>query len=278
MPIRSSVTVSLVPESRGGPFIFWDDLAHACRRAKELGFDAIEVFPPSPDAVDSSTLRQLLDDHGLGLAAVGTGAGWVKGRLHLVLPDPLARAKARAFIRAIIDFAGRLGAPAIIGSMQGRSGIDGVDHPTATSYLADALEELGEHAKPYGVPLLYEPLNRYETNMANTLGRGVELLRSLSTQNVVLLADLFHMNIEESDLPGAIRGAAGHIGHLHFVDSNRRPAGNGHLDYPPIVRALEEVGYEGYASAEAFPHPNPDAAAETTIASFRKYFRASGPA
>ncbi|MHC5543363.1 TIM barrel protein, partial [Singulisphaera rosea] len=180
---------------------------------------------------------------------------------------------ARAFIRAIIDFAGRLGAPAIIGSMQGRSGVDGVDHPTATSYLADALEELGEHAKPYGVPLIYEPLNRYETNMANTLDRGVELVRSLSTQNVVLLADLFHMNIEEANLPEAIRGAAGHIGHVHFVDSNRRPAGDGHLDYPPIVRALEEIGYQGYASAEAFPYPDQDAAASSTIASFRKYFR-----
>ncbi|MHC5544809.1 sugar phosphate isomerase/epimerase, partial [Singulisphaera rosea] len=62
MPIRSSVTVSLVPEARGGPFIFWDDLAHACLRARELGFDAIEIFPPSPDAVDPTTLRQLLDD------------------------------------------------------------------------------------------------------------------------------------------------------------------------------------------------------------------------
>ena len=53
---------------------------------------------------------------------VGTGAGWVKQRLHLCLPDAAARDKARAFIRSIIDFAGPHHAPAIIGSMQGRSG------------------------------------------------------------------------------------------------------------------------------------------------------------
>ena len=46
--IRSSVTISLVPEARGGPFVFWDDLAAGCRQAKRLGFDAVEVFPPPP--------------------------------------------------------------------------------------------------------------------------------------------------------------------------------------------------------------------------------------
>ena len=269
--IRSSVTVSLVQEARGGPFVFWDDLPGACRKAQELGFDAIEVFPPGPEAVDVESLRKLLEAHGLMLAAVGTGAGWVKGRLHLTLPDPSARQKARAFIRSIIDLAGPLGAPAIIGSMQGRSG-DGVDHATAIGYLSEALEELGEHARPYRVPLVYEPLNRYETNLVNTVESGVRLLKELSTKNVVLLADLFHMNIEEANLPAAIRLGREHIGHLHFVDSNRRPAGLGHLDYGPIVAALAEIGYDGFASAEALPYPDSDSAARQTVTAFRQHF------
>jgi sugar phosphate isomerase/epimerase len=272
--IRSSVTVSLVPEVRGGPFVFWDDLAGACQKARALGFDAVEVFPPSAEAVDVSGLRELLNEHGLALAAVGTGAGWVKGRLHLCLPDAAARTRAQAFIRSIIDVAGALGAPAIIGSMQGRSG-EGVDHATALGYLGEALEALGEHAKPYKVPLIYEPLNRYETNMATTLDTGVQILKKLSTKNVLLLADLFHMNIEEANLAAAIRAAAGHIGHVHFVDSNRRPAGLGHLDYAPIATALQDVGYSGFASAEAFPYPDPDAAARQTIETFRRFFRSA---
>ena len=270
--IRSAVTISLVEEARGGPFVFWHDLPGACRAAKALGFDAVEVFPPAPDAVDPGHLRTLLEDNGLALAAVGTGAGWVKGRLNLTLPDASARSKARDFIRRIIDLAGPFGAPAIIGSMQGRSG-DGVDHRAAMGYLADALEDLGEHARRYGVPMLYEPLNRYETNLVNTVAAGVTLLESLSTRNVLLLADLFHMNIEEADLPAAIRAGAGRIGHLHFVDSHRRAAGTGHLDYPPLVAALREIRYDGFASAEAFPLPDPEAAAKQTIEAFRQYFR-----
>lgn len=270
--IRSSVTISLVPEARGGPFVFWDDLPEACRKAKELGFDAVEIFPPSAEVLRERQVQKLLSDHGLALAAVGTGAGWVKERLHLGLPDAGLRSKARAFVASIIDVAGSLKAPAIIGSMQGRSG-DGVDLATASGYLSDALQQLGEHARQYQVPLLFEPLNRYETNMVNTIDAGLRLLQGLSTQNVKLLADFFHMNIEEVDLSAAIRTGSSRIGHVHFVDSNRRPAGLGHLDFTPIAAALRAIDYTGFASAEALPFPDSDAAARQTIKAFRQFMR-----
>lgn len=272
--IRSAVTISLVEEARGGPFVFTRDLVAGCRKAAALGFDAVEIFPPGPEAIDPNDLRSLLEDNNLALAAVGTGAGWVRHKLHVALPTAEERAQAISYIRSIIDFAGHFGAPAIVGSMQGRSG-DGVDPATAWCYLIEALNELGEHAQAYGVPLIYEPLNRYETNMANTVQGGLDLLDSLSTRNVVLLADLFHMNIEEVDVAAAIRAGQGAIGHVHFVDSNRRAAGFGHMDFGPITDALRAIGYQGYASAEALPLPDPDAAAGQTIAAFRRFFGTS---
>ncbi|MFL6123248.1 hypothetical protein, partial [Actinophytocola sp.] len=69
--IRSAVTVSLVEEARGGPFVYWSDLADACKQSQKYGFDAVEVFPPAPDAVDPAELGRLLADNGLKLAAVG---------------------------------------------------------------------------------------------------------------------------------------------------------------------------------------------------------------
>src|SRR5829696_8604609 len=115
MPIKSSVTISLVPEARGGPFVFWDDLAAGCRQAAELGFDGVEVFPPGPEAIDPAQLAGLLKEHRLGLAAVGTGGGWVRHKLTLTSGDELVRDEARAYVRSIINLAGPLGAPAIIG-------------------------------------------------------------------------------------------------------------------------------------------------------------------
>jgi sugar phosphate isomerase/epimerase len=61
----TSLTVSLVPEAKGGPFILWDPLPVACRKAKELGYDAIEVFPPSAEGVDAALLEKCLKDNGI---------------------------------------------------------------------------------------------------------------------------------------------------------------------------------------------------------------------
>ena len=273
--IRSAVTVSLVAQARGGPFVFWDDLGAACRIAAELGFDAVEIFAPSPDAVDLDELRRLQDRHRLEVAAVGTGAGMVIHGLSLTDPAARRRRKAVDFVREIIDFGAACNAPAIVGSMQGRWGGE-LDRPAALELLAAALNELGAYAGEKGTALIYEPLNRYETNLVNTVADGAALLRALDGDNVKLLADLFHMNIEEADIAAAIRAGGGSIGHVHFVDSNRRAAGMGHLDFGPVAAALEEIGYDGYASAEAFPLPNPQAAAQATIASFRRLFGRAG--
>jgi sugar phosphate isomerase/epimerase len=264
------VTISLVPEARGGPFVFWDDLADGCRQAAELGFDAVEVFPPDAATLDELDLKGLLSRHGLKLAAVGTGAGWVKHKLRLTDPDRARREPAGQFAQSMVEAAGNLGAPAIIGSMQGRWS-DGMERDEATFYLADALSGLGKQAETFGVPLLYEPLNRYETNFANTLADGSRILRMLQSDNVKLVADLFHMNTEEADMAAALRTAAGDVGHVHFADSNRRAVGSGHTDMPPIMRALRDIGYDGYLSAEVFPYPDPAAAARQTIDSFRRY-------
>lgn len=270
--IQSAVTVSLVKEARGGPFVFWDDLPQACRIASELGFDAVEIFAPSPKAVDPESLKGLLKKLNLKVAAVGTGAGMVIHKLSLTDPNREVRKAAREFIQEMIVFGSTFGAPAIIGSMQGKWGGD-IQRDTALNLLAKALEDLGQYADSHDTFLIYEPLNRYETNLINTVEAGVTLLQSLKTRNVKLLADLFHMNIEEADMAVAVRQGLGYIAHVHFVDSNRRAAGFGHLDFAPIATALKEIGYHGYASAEAFPLPDSQSAAAQTMDAFKKHFK-----
>ena len=268
--MRSAITVSLVPQSQGGPFVFWDGLADAFSRAAGLGFDAIEIFPPAASALDPTGLRRLLDHHRLSVAAIGTGGGWVVRQLTLTHAGAEIRRQAREFVRDIIDLAGRFGAPAIIGSMQGRWG-GGVTREQALAWLGEALQDLGEHAVGCQVPLLFEPINRYETNLFNRLGDTAAWLRTLGTRNVRILADLFHMNIEEADPAAALREAGPLVGHVHFADSNRRAVGFGHTSMAPIMAALRDIGYARYLSAEILPLPDSAAAAQQTIEAFRQH-------
>ncbi|MSU47563.1 MAG: sugar phosphate isomerase/epimerase [Opitutus sp.] len=267
--MRSAITVSLVPEAKAGPFVFSSGLADGCARAAALGYDAVEIFPPSADALELGELAGLIARHGLKVAAVGTGAGWVVRKLALTSADAGVRGQAREFIRAIVDFAGRFSAPAIIGSMQGRWE-GGVSRDQALGWLGEALDDLGEHAARHGVPLLYEPLNRYETNLFNRLGDTAAWLRTRRTKNVRILADLFHMNIEEANLAAALREAGPLVGHVHFADSNRRAIGFGHTEVAPVIAALREIGYAGYLSAEIFPLPDDATAARQTISALRQ--------
>jgi len=270
--MKSCITISLVDEARGGPFVLWGSLERSIALAGELGFDGVEIFAPGPEAIDAEPLSRMLAAAGVGLAAVGTGAGWVKHRLHLADPDADRRTQARQYLRRMIDCGGALGAPAIIGSMQGPVGQTG-DTDSARRYLCEALEEGAAAAAAYGVPLIYEPLNRYETQQCCTMAAGVTLLESLAADNVRLLCDLFHMNIEESDIAAAILTAGKWVGHVHFVDSNRRPAGHGHLEFGPIISALKQIDYQGYLCAEAFPFPDPESAAQQMMRAFRYWTR-----
>lgn len=269
--IKSCVTIALIPEIKTGPWIFWDDLSTSLAKAASLGFDAVELFTRSGDAVDPYLLADMLSQHQLQLAALGTGAGKVIHGLTLVDPDPVIRQRAIDFISEMITFGGKFGAPVIIGSMQGNI-VQGMDRSVALSLLSEGLEQLGDRAEALGVSLIYEPLNRYESNLGNTLEFAAELVESLQTRQVKLLADFFHMNIEEENLAESIYKYGRLIGHVHFADSNRRPIGSGHTDMALIAKALKEIGYSGYVSAEAFPFPNSEQAAIQTITAFRTYF------
>jgi sugar phosphate isomerase/epimerase len=269
--MQSSVTISLVPSLAGGPWIYWDGLEESMAKASAAGFDGVELFFDDPDSIDPVMLQDLLAANRLKLAAVGTGAGKVLHGWTLTDPDAGVRENAQAYIRSMIDFGARFRAPAIIGSMQGWVQ-KGMERAYGLDWLAEGLVSLGQAARDQGVVLIYEPLNRYETNVFNRLGDAATFMGERPLDGVKLLADLFHMNIEEASMAQAIRAAGAAIGHVHFADSNRRPVGSGHTDIAPVAEALKEIGYQGFISAEALPYPDFNAAAALTIQSFRTFF------
>ncbi|MCS1412053.1 MAG: D-psicose 3-epimerase [Verrucomicrobia subdivision 3 bacterium] len=269
--IKTAITVSLVEQACGGPFVLWDGIEKGCQTAASLGFDAIELFAPSPNKVPADTLKPLLEANNIEIAAVGTGAGMVIHGLTLCDPDSLKRDQAKDFITDMIHYGAQFGVPAIIGSMQGHWG-GNVSRDQAFEWLRAALNDLGEIAGNEGVPLIYEPLNRYETNLCNTIAQGVDLCQSLSTQHVKLLADVFHMGIEEADPADAMASGKGYIGHVHFVDSNRQAAGRGHLNLEAIAKALIKTGYDRFISAECFPIPDSESAAKDTTNEYKRLF------
>jgi sugar phosphate isomerase/epimerase len=233
------------------------------------GYDGVEIAIRDPRLVDADELIRIVTSHGLEIPAIGTGQAWGEEGLSYTDPDPAVRAAAIERTKSHIPFAARTGAVIIIGLLRGIVK-PGVDHAQAMDWLVDALQQCCSAARPHGVRIALEPICRYETTLINNLAQGLDLLERVAADNMGLMPDTFHMNIEEPVIEDSIRACGDRIFHFHLADSNRWYPGAGHLDFRPILDTLYTTGYQGYLSGEFMPLPNADMSAQRAIAYLRR--------
>lgn len=135
--------------------------------------------------------------------------------------------------------------------------------------LIEGLRALGEHAANEGVLVLLEPLNRYEDHMINTLAQAIDLCSAVDLPSVRVMGDIYHMNIEERELPTAIEQARDYLRHVHVSDSNRHEPGAGHTDFLSVFRALKRINFGGFMCIECRLSGD----AETTLTASARYMR-----
>jgi sugar phosphate isomerase/epimerase len=234
-------------------------------KAASLGVSGVELMTADPAHLDAARIRASIAWHRLEVAAVGSGAVALVAGLRLLDPDPATAAQAQARLSALIDFAAAVAAPLVtIGSFRGRIG----SLAEGRRRLVAVLRAAAAYAQARGVRLALEPLNRYESDIINNVAEGLAFLLEVDHPALGLLLDTYHVNIEERSWTEPFRQAmlAGCLWHVHIGDNNRLPPGKGLIDFPAIVATLREIGYTGYLSAELLALPDPDTAAEQTLA------------
>jgi sugar phosphate isomerase/epimerase len=116
--------------------------------------------------------------------------------------------------------------------------------------MVEVFGEVGEYANAAGVNFLLEPLNRYEAEALNRIEQAAQIIQQVGTGGIMVMADFFHMDIEESDAPAAIERVGGLIGHVHLADNQRKEPGSGDLDFVRNFRALKKIGFTGSMAFE----------------------------
>ena len=261
---KTSVTISPLL-ARFAPLVFAGGWQEGIQTAKRLGYDAVELSLRDPQSPILSEVLAALEREGMPVSAIATGQSYLQDGLSLVNPDGSAQAELRRRVQRFIELAGTWGALVILGGVRGRFQGESETWAEQRARAVAMVREFAASAARLGVRLAIEPLNRYETNFLNSLQDGDVFCRETGAENVVLLADTFHMNIEEASLEASLEAFAPRLGYVHLVDSNRRAPGLGHLDLCSVLDTLRRAGYAGYLSAEVLPWPDPATAARLAI-------------
>jgi len=266
--MKKSIVISISP-TKFSALAFKEDFEKSIKKVSELGFDGAELAVRNPKDLKVENVIKIIKENDLEVPAIGTGQAYGEEGLSFSDPDEVIRKMAVERINDQIVFASNFNAQVIIGLIRGNVE-ESVGRAEVEEWTIDCLRKCTEFAKEYNIRLTLEPVNRYESNFINTLNEGIEFIKRVGASNLGILADTFHMNIEEVSIYDSIIQAKDYITHVHFADSNRWAPGCGHLDFAKIIQTLKSIDYQGYISAEILPFPDPDSCARLTAETLDK--------
>ncbi len=260
------IAISLSPtKTKFGPLLFAGNLNEGLEKASILGYRGVELSLLDSKKMDQEWLFSRLNKLNLKVFAIATGQSFYTDGYSLFDFEENIRLKAIERLKGHIDLASKLESMVIIGGIRGKLADSAECRELQEAEGRLMLIECLEYAEDKGVVLLIEPVNRYETNLINTLQQGIQLIDDIGSENLKLLPDTFHMNIEESSIEGSLIKARSYIKYIHFADSNRLAPGYGHIDFKSVLLTLSKIGYKGAIGIEILPKPDDYNAAKKSI-------------
>ena len=225
-----------------------EPLEVSCARLKKYGYNGIE-FAAEPYSLNVQECQELMAKYDLNCHSL---CGIFNESRDLTSGEE-AGENAVKYLKDSIDFAEAVGAKVIIvvPSPVGRTAKpDGYSIEELTENVVVHLREAADYAQEKGVKIAIEAINRYETYLVNTLSKALDLAKRINHPAVGIMADLFHMNIEEASLADSLYMIRDYLLHVHIADNTREAAGMGSTDFKEVLRVLRNIGYKGSLTME----------------------------
>jgi len=243
----------------GTYFAYWEqewdaDYIAYCKKVADLGFDVLEVSGAGIMEMDDAALdalRQAAVDAGIML----TGCLGLAKEYNVASEDEAVRQKGLAYMKELIAKLDRADIRMLGGIIYAYWPCDfniPVDKEKARALSIKSMQELGDFAKKYNVTLVMETVNRFEQFIINDAAEAVQYVKDVGRDNVKVMLDCFHMNIEEDHIGDAIRATGPYLGHFHIGECNRKVPGKGHMPWDEMGQALRDINYQGCVVMEPF--------------------------
>lgn len=223
-------------------------------KAAKLGFDIMEIAAtPLPDYSDAQLIE--LRDYAKEKNVILTCGHGPSAEQNLASADPAIIKNAKSFYTDLLTRLEKLDIHTIGGGIYSYWPVDyskPIDKQGDWARSVENVREVARIAQECGVTYCLEVLNRFEGYLLNTADEGVRFVEEVGLDNVKVMLDTFHMNIEEVSIGGAIRRAGKHLGHFHTGECNRNVPGKGRTPWREIAEALHDIGYDGGVVMEPF--------------------------
>lgn len=240
-------------------YAYWEkewgaDYRYYVEKAAKLGFDILEIAAghlPEYSTEQISELKKSAEENKIRLTA---GYGPVPEH-NIASADDRIKKKALDFYKSLFEVMEKLDITLIGGGIYSYWPVDYsklIDKEGDWKRSVEGIQELADIAKDYHICLCMEVLNRFEGYLLNTAKEGVMFVQEVNRDNVKVMLDTFHMNIEETDLGEAIRTAGPLLGHFHTGECNRMIPGQGRMPWKEIHDALQEIQYDQAVVMEPF--------------------------
>ncbi len=241
----------------------YEGLLPVLEKLKGIGYDGVEVPIFDLDPAGWSQWARRLDDLGLERTANTV----IAAEHNPVSADPRVREAAYRHMQAVVDCCAAVGSSVLCGPHQVALGVFTGAGPTSEEWerSVDHLRRVAEYAEQAGVVLAEEVVNRFELYHLNTLDQAISFVDQVGHSSCRIHLDTFHAHIEEKHPADAIRRAGARIAHVHISENDRGVPGTGGVAWDAIFEALQEIGYDGWLTVEAFGNFLPNLAAATRI-------------
>ena len=215
----------------------------------QVGFDLIEIPALDPGSIDTAFTAKELQKAGIG----ATSSMGLDADTDISSNDRDKEKRGEARLLDAVAVIRDIGATHMCGILE--SAFQKYAVPTTAEGVkrsCEILARVAERAAASNIVMGLEVVNRYESNILNTASQAVEMCRRIGAANVKVHLDVYHMNIEESDIGQAIIETGPDIGYFHTGDSHRGYMGSGSVDLAGMFRALVQANYQGPITFESF--------------------------
>lgn len=244
-----------------------EDIASSFERLAKYGYDGIE-FAAEPYSLDADRCNALMEKYQLCCTSL---CGIFNNERDLTSGDPCVAEKAIRYVQDSVDFAIKVGASLIIvvPSPVGRTELlAGYTFDEIWRNAVKNVREAADYAQKNNIVLCIEAINRYETYFINTLTKAYKFVNEVDHPAVKIMADLFHMSIEENNIGKSLRMIADKLVHVHIADNTREAAGLGNTNFKDMLYVLSDIGYKGSLTMEFMPRlANPYASGDVATQS-----------